>query len=53
MHMKRINFYVEDSMYEILKEAPGTITENLRNAIREYIEKLRLFSASESKRKEV
>jgi len=52
--MHRINLYIDDSMFKELKELPSTLSENVRQAIYEYLYKLNRdnVSSSESKRKE-
>jgi len=52
--MKRINFYLDDNYYDYLRKLPGSLSENIRIAIIEFITDLRALevSASESKRKE-
>lgn len=52
--MKRINFFIDETMLMQLKSLPGTLTEHIRRAIYEYLLNLQSqnVSASESKRKE-
>mgnify|MGYP007071602305 CR=1 FL=1 len=52
--MARINLYIETSLFNQLKELPGTLSEHVRIAIREYLARIKEFnaSASQSKRKE-
>jgi hypothetical protein len=54
MSLKRINVYISEKAYNFLKESEGTISENVRSAINEYIRLVRELevSASQSKRKE-
>jgi len=53
MFVKRINFYLDNYSYIFLKER-GKLSEQIRNAVREYITKLKVLtvSASQSKRKD-
>lgn len=52
--MKRINLYIEDSMFLQLKELPGTLTENVKAALRDFLREIYVVnvSASKSQRKE-
>lgn len=52
--MIRINVYVDEKYFNELKDLPGTISENIRFAIKEYIRSQRALnsSASASERKE-
>lgn len=50
--MHRINFYIARKKLDFLQELEGTISEHLRNAVDDYIEKKSInTSASQSKRK--
>lgn len=51
--MVRINLFIDDSHFIQLKGMPGTISEHVRVAIREYLKNLYNVSSSESKRKGV
>jgi hypothetical protein len=48
MTSKRINVYLEDKTFKLLKELPGTLSENVRTAILAHIQKLKNFNASSS-----
>jgi hypothetical protein len=48
MTVKRINVYLEDKTFRLLKELPGTLSENVRSAILSHIEKLKNLNASSS-----
>lgn len=49
--MRRITIYIEEDVYNYLKNLPSGLSENLRVAAREYVRKLEnsKVSASESK----
>lgn len=51
--MKRINLYIDDTMFSHFKNLPGTLSEHIRVAMYEYLQKLKEFNAtaSQSKRK--
>ena len=49
--MKRINFLIDDTMLSQLKSIPGTMTEHIRRAIYEYLQKLSALNASASQSK--
>lgn len=52
--MHRVNVYIDEDSYQFLKKSSGTMSENIRSAIQEYIRNIRKFdsSASQSKRRE-
>jgi len=52
--MKRINLFVDETVFDHYKKLPGTMTEHIRRAMYEYILKLSQVnvSASQSTRKE-
>lgn len=52
--MIRRHFYLNQEQIDFLKKLPGNISEHIRRAIDDYIEKLKAFnaSASQSKRRE-
>lgn len=49
--MIRINFFLTEKQLDFLKDLPGTVSENIRIAVNEYIQKLKgeNVSASQSK----
>lgn len=47
--MKRIQVFLEEDQIKFLKERPGTVSDNARKAVGEYIKKLQNDSVSESK----
>lgn len=49
--MKRINFFIDLTSLELLKGLPGTLSEHIRQAIRDYLRKTITVGASSSKRK--
>lgn len=52
--MIRVNFLLDESTFNFLKNLPGTISEHIRRAINEYIDKIKAqqISASQSERRE-
>lgn len=46
--MKRINLYIEDSMFIQLKGLPGTMTENVKAALRDFLKEIYIVNASTS-----
>ena len=52
--MKRIDAYIHEIQYFFLTSLPGTLSEHIRRALDDYIEKVKALkvSASTSKRKE-
>lgn len=52
--MRRINLYIDDSMFLQFKGLPGTLTEHAKIAFRDYLDKIYIVnsSSSKSKRKE-
>lgn len=53
--MKRINAYIDETMFDRLKGLSGTLSEHLRTAISEYLQKKLHeidISVSKSQRKE-
>mgnify|MGYP001566525312 CR=1 FL=1 len=52
--MRRIDVYIQENQYYFLVAQPGTLSENIRKAIDDYIQKIKALnvSASQSQRKE-
>lgn len=52
--MKRIDVYIYEAQFDSLTSIPGTISENIRKAIDDYVAKVKQLkvSASQSSRKE-
>jgi len=52
--MKRINLFLDETEIEYLKRLPGTLTEHIRRAIYEYLQKLSTqnVSASQSRKED-
>ncbi|HZX15000.1 MAG TPA: hypothetical protein VFF49_11450 [Thermodesulfobacteriota bacterium] len=49
--MRRINLFIDDKDFSLLEELPGTISETIRIAIREFLQKLYKVNVSASKSK--
>ncbi len=49
--MKRVDFYIEDRKIEFLKKLPGTLSEHLRRATDDYVEKKKNINVSSSSSK--
>lgn len=47
--MKRINANIEDSVYATLIQLPGTLSENVERAIKEYLANIYKVNVSASK----
>lgn len=47
--MIRVNFFLSQKQLDFLKDLPGTVSENIRIAVNEYISKLRSRNVSASK----
>ena len=47
--MKRLNLLVDDDLFIEFKSLPGTMSEHIKNAMREYLKSLYSVSASKSK----
>jgi VIT1/CCC1 family predicted Fe2+/Mn2+ transporter len=52
--MKRIDFYIDETLFYHLKNLSGTISEHIRRAVIEYVKKEKQLdvSSSQSKRRE-
>ena len=46
--MKRVNHYIDDSIYEEIKTYPETISETFRRALEDYVQKKRSIKVSAS-----
>ena len=46
--MKRISLYVYEDIYNYLKSRPGKISEHIRYALEQYVDKMRSSNASAS-----
>ena len=46
--MRRVDLYLSQEQVDFLKNLPGTISEHIRKAVDEYIDKLHVVSASAS-----
>lgn len=46
--MQRVNFFLDLRSIVFLRKLPGTLSEHLRKAVREYIDKFRVNNASGS-----
>ena len=51
--MERVNFFLSPEKVSFLKSLPGTMTEHIRRAIDEYIDRLKGSEASASQSKGV
>ena len=49
--MKRIDLYIDDTLYEHIKTFPGTISETVRRALYELVQKERALKVSASSSK--
>lgn len=49
--MQRINLFIDDSDYITLKQLPGTLTEHVKQAIKEYLNSLYKVNVSASQSK--
>ena len=47
--MRRIDLYIDETMYLSLKQLPGSLTEHVPRAIYEYLQKLSSQNVSASK----
>ena len=46
--MKRINLLIDETMFSHFKQLPGTLTEHIRRAMYEYLQKLHKENTSSS-----
>lgn len=49
--MRRIDVYITENQLSFLSTLPGTISEHVRRALDDYIQKMRVAKASASKSK--
>lgn len=49
--MKRIDVYIYEAQFDSLTSIPGTLSENIRKAIDDYIQKLKALKVSASQSK--
>ena len=46
--MVRFNFLIDEGMLEHLKSLPGTVTEHIRQAIYDYLQKMHVINSASS-----